>query len=74
MSDQKEQPFIIRRRATAGALSLARKLGVQTIGDLAKLDIQALESLRACASAAVGLVHRAPAMAEVDISTFEAKP
>lgn len=64
----------ISRRATPGAWALMKKLELKSVGDLAKLDVQALESLRACASAAGGLVLRFPAMAEVDISTFEAKP
>lgn len=71
MSDESAKPFSIRRRATPGALALAKRLGVKSLGDLAKLNDQDIDSLRSCAVGARDLVARMPWAAEVDLSMLE---
>lgn len=47
-------------KMTPGAMKLARTLGVAMVKDLASLNLQDIEALRDCVSAAKNLVDRYP--------------
>ena len=71
MSDSSSKPFVCKRRATHGAMVLARRLGVTSIGGLAKLEADDIESLLSCVSGARYLVDRLPMAADLDLTVFE---
>jgi hypothetical protein len=61
---------VVFRRATPGAVALAKKWDVKTLGDLSRIELKNVESLRSCVSAAKSLVYRCPMFAEIEIDAL----